>query len=118
VTSYVDHLAAIEVGNQGFAFSSADALNERRRARASFQSERVGRHSVWLLALDGGRPVATDGRGSRRWARTWVAGPTIPTDRRRGAMSALVARAWEEAVHRGMPALVTLGGRWPRRSCS
>jgi hypothetical protein len=37
-------------------------------------------------------------------------GATIPSDRRRGAMSALVARAWEEAVDRGTPALVTLGG--------
>ena len=110
VTSYEDHVAAIEVTNQGFAFPAEDALDERRRAPASFQSERVGRHSVRLLALDGHRPVAT--------ARAWFSplglylggGTTIPSDRRRGAMGALVARAWEEAIHRGTPALVTLGG--------
>jgi hypothetical protein len=34
----------------------------------------------------------------------------MPLDRRRGAMSALVARAWEVAVDRGTPTLVTLGG--------
>jgi hypothetical protein len=110
VTSYQDHLAAIEVSNQGFRFPAEDALDERRRAPASFQSERAGGHSVRLLALDGDRPVAT--------ARAWFSplglylggGATIPSDRRRGAMGALVARAWEEAVDRGAPALVTLAG--------
>jgi GNAT superfamily N-acetyltransferase len=110
VTSYEDHLTAIEVANQGFAFPGEDALDDRRRARASFQSEQAGGHSVRLLALDGGRPVAA--------GRAWFSplglylggGATIPSDRRRGAMSALVARAWEEAVDRGTPTLVTLGG--------
>ena len=110
VASYEDHAAAIEVANQGFAFPSEDAVDERRRARASFQSERAGGHSVRLLAVDRDRPVAA--------ARAWFAplglylggGATIPSKRRRGAMSALVARAWEEAVDRRTPALVTLGG--------
>jgi hypothetical protein len=110
VTSYADHLAAIEVANQGFAFPSEDALDERRRAHASFQSERAGGHSVRLLAVDGGQPVAA--------GRAWFSplglylggGATIPSERRRGAMSAVVARAWEEAVDRGTPTLVTLGG--------
>jgi hypothetical protein len=110
VTSFEDHLAAIEVANQGFAFPGEDALDERRRARASFRSERAGGHSVRLLAVDGGRPVAA--------GRAWFAplglylggGATVPSERRRGAMGALVARAWEEAVDRGTPALVTLGG--------
>ena len=110
VTSYADHVAAIEVANQGFAFPSEDALDERRRARASFQSERAGGHSIRLLTLDGGRPVAT--------GRAWLSplglylggGATIRSERRRGAMRALVARAWAEAVDRGTPTLVTLGG--------
>jgi len=111
VTTYEDHLAAVEVGSQGFEFPSEDALDERRRAPDSFESERRGRHSVRLVALDGGRPVAT--------ARAWFSpfglylggAATIPSDRRRGAMSALVARAWEEAARSGTPALVTFGGR-------
>jgi hypothetical protein len=110
VASYEDHLAAIEVANQGFAFSREDALDERRRARASFQSERAGGQSVRLLAVDRGRPVAA--------ARAWFSplglylggGATIPSDRRRGAMSVLAARAWEEAVQRGTPTLATLAG--------
>ena len=110
VSSYADHLAAIEVANQGFAFPSEDARDERRRARASFQSERAGGHSVRLLAVDGGRPVAT--------GRAWLSplglylggGATIPSERRRGAMGAVVARAWEVAVDRGTPTLVALGG--------
>jgi hypothetical protein len=110
VTSYEDHLAAVEVTSQGFAFAAEDALDERRRAPASFQSERAGGHSVRLLALDGDRPVAT----ARAWFSPWGlylgGGTTIPSDRRRGAMGALVAKAWEEAVDRGTPALVTLAG--------
>jgi GNAT superfamily N-acetyltransferase len=110
VTSSADHLAAIEVANQGFAFPSEDALDERRRARASFQSERAGGHSVRLLVVDGDRPVAA----GRAWFSPFGfylgGGATIPSERRRGAMSALVARAWEEAVDRGTPTLVTLGG--------
>jgi hypothetical protein len=110
VTSYEDHVAAIEVANQGFVFPGEDALDELRRARASFASERAGGHSVRLLAVDRGRPVAA--------GRAWLSplglylggGATIPSDRRRGAMSALVARAWEEAVDCGTPALVTFGG--------
>jgi hypothetical protein len=110
VTSYADHVAAIEVANQGFAFPSEDALDERRRARASFRSERAGEHSVRLLVVDCGRPVAT--------GRAWFSplglylggGATLPSERRRGAMSAVVARAWEEAVDRSTPTLVTLGG--------
>jgi hypothetical protein len=84
VTSYADHLAAIEVANQGFAFPSEDALDERRRARASFQSERAGGHSVRLLVVDGDRPVAA--------GRAWLSpfglylggGATIPSERRPG----------------------------------
>ena len=110
VATYEDHLAAIEVTNRGFGFPGEDALDERRRAGASFRSERAGGHSVRLLALDGGRPVAT--------VRGWLSpiglylggGATIPSERRRGAMSALVAAAWEEAVRRGTPTLVTLAG--------
>jgi Acetyltransferase (GNAT) family len=110
VTSFADHVAAIEVTNQGFAFPGEDALEELRRARASFASERAGGHCVRLLAVDRGRPVAA--------GRAWFAplglylggGATIPSERRRGAMSALVARAWEQAVGRGTPTLVTLGG--------
>jgi hypothetical protein len=118
VASYEDHLAAIEVTNQGFAFPAEDALDERRRAPASFQSERVGRHSVRLLALDGHRPVAT--------ARAWFAplglylggGTTIPSDRRRAPWapwspgpgrrpSTVGRRRWSRWVE-----------RWRRRSCS
>jgi hypothetical protein len=58
----------------------------------------------------GDRPVAA--------GRVWFSpfglylggGATLPSEHRRGAMGALVARAWEEAVDRGTPALVTLGG--------
>jgi Acetyltransferase (GNAT) family len=110
VTTYEDYLAAIEVGNQGFGFPSEDALDERRRAHDSFESERTGPRSVRLLAVDGGRPVATGRAWFSPFGLYLGGGATIPSDRRRGAMSALIARAWREAVRRGTPALVTFGG--------
>jgi GNAT superfamily N-acetyltransferase len=111
VSTYQDHLATIEVANEAFGFPAEDARDERRRAADTFESERVGGHSVRLLALDGDRPVAT--------GRAWFSslglylggGATISKDRGRGAMSALIATAWEEAVRRGTPRLATFGGR-------
>jgi GNAT superfamily N-acetyltransferase len=109
VETYEDHLAAIAVANEGFAFSAHDAEDERSRARDTFAAERSG-YAMRLLALDGERAVAT--------MRAWFAaqgvylggGATIPSARRRGAMSSLVAAAWEDAARRGTPALVTFAG--------
>jgi len=109
VASFEDHLAAIRVGNEGFAFPAHDADDELRRARDTYEAERAG-HTARLLALDRGRPVAT--------GRAWFApegvhlggGATIPSYRRRGAMGSLVVAAWDEAVRRRTPALVTFGG--------
>jgi hypothetical protein len=118
VSSYEDHVAAVEVANQGFAFPSVDARDERRRARASFRSERAGGHSVRLLAVDGGRPVAAGRAWFRRWACTWVAGrrsrrsvggaPWVPWSPGPGRRPSTVGRQrWSPGV-----------GRWPRRACS
>lgn len=111
VSTYEEHLAAIEVGNQAFGFPDADALDERRRARATFEAERAGGHCVRLVAFDGDRPVAT-GRGwFSRFGLYLGGGATLPSDRSRGAMSTLIGAAWEKSVRRGTPALVTHGGR-------
>ncbi|MGZ8578560.1 MAG: GNAT family N-acetyltransferase, partial [Actinomycetota bacterium] len=105
-----EHVASIEVTIEGFGFPEADADDERRRAGATFEEERTGGHTTRLLALDDGVPVAT----GRAWfSPTGVylgGGATIPSHRRRGAMSALVGAAWEQAADRGTPALVTHGG--------
>jgi hypothetical protein len=110
VSTYEDHLAAIEVANEGFGYGREDADDELRRARATFEAEAAGGHTARLLALDAGQPVAT--------GRAWFApegvylggGATIPSHRRRGAMGTLIAAAWAEAVRRATPALVTGGG--------
>ncbi len=110
VSTYEEHLASVEVGIEAFEFPEPDAEDERRRARSTFETERDAGHTVRLVAFDGGRPVAT--------GRAWFAplglylggGGTLPSDRRRGAMSTLIARAWEESVLRGTPALVTHAG--------
>jgi hypothetical protein len=111
VVTFEDHLAAIEVGNEAFDFTVADADDERRRAHATFDAEQAGGHTARLVAYDGARPVAT-GRAWRSPFGLYLGGgATIRSDRRRGAMSVLVAAAWEEAVASGTPALVTHGGR-------
>jgi hypothetical protein len=109
VETYDDHVAAIDVESRGFEHPADDAEDERRRARESFEVEREGGHTARLLAFDDDRPIST--------GRAWYGahglylggGATIPSHRRRGAMSALVAAAWNEAVRRETPALVAYG---------
>jgi hypothetical protein len=111
VSTFDEHLASVEVGIAAFEFPEGDAEDERRRARSTFETEQAGGHTARLVAFNGDRAVAT--------GRAWFSplglylggGGTLPSDRARGAMSTLVARAWEEAVRRGTPALVTHGGR-------
>ena len=110
VKTFEDHLAAIEVANEGFGLPPGDADDELRRARDTFEVERDGDHTARLVVVDGARPVAT--------GRAWFGpqgvylggGATIPSHRRRGAMGSLVGAAWVEAVRRRTPALVTTGG--------
>ena len=110
VTTFDDHVAAIEVGNEGFGFPVEDADDERRRARDTFDAERGGDHTVRFLAFDDGRPVAV-GRAWFAPQGVYLGGvATIPSHRRRGAMASVVAAAWSEAMRRGTPALVAWGG--------
>jgi GNAT superfamily N-acetyltransferase len=111
VSTFEDHLASIEVANEGFEFAAEDAAAELRRARASFEEEQAGGTSVRLVAFDGDRPVATGRAFFSPFGHYLVGGATLPSERRRGAMTAIVAQAWEEAVRRDTPALATLGGK-------
>jgi hypothetical protein len=105
-----DHVASIEVAAEGFGFPADDRDDALARAEASFRAEQEGGHTARLLAFDGDRPVAT--------GRAWVApmglyvggGATLPSDRGRGAMTSLLVAAWDDAVRRGTPAVVTYGG--------
>jgi hypothetical protein len=109
-STYADLRAAIEVSAEGFEFANEDADDERRRARDTFTSERSGEHTFRLLALDGDRPVAAL-QAWRSPIGMYLGGvATLPSDRRRGAMSTLVAVAWREAVREGTPGLVAHGG--------
>ncbi len=108
VTTLEEHVASMRVRHEGFAFSEQDAQEERERTQHRFESEQE--QSVRLVAFDGDRPVAT----ARGWFSPfgiYVGGVvTLPPDRRRGAMSALIAQAWRAAVQHGTPALVAFGG--------
>jgi hypothetical protein len=111
VSTFEEHIAAVEVGIGGFDFPEADAEEERRRASSTFETEQASEHTVRLVAFDGDRPVATGRAWFSPFGLYLGGGATLPPDRARGAMSSLVARAWDEAVRRDTPALVTHGGR-------
>ncbi len=110
VRTLEDHIASIEVAAEGFGWPPADRRDALDHAEASFRAEQEGGHTARLLALDEGRPLAT--------GRAWLApegvyvggGATLPSDRRRGAMTSLLVAAWDDAVRRGTPAVVTYGG--------
>jgi GNAT superfamily N-acetyltransferase len=109
VTRIEEQRAAVEIAIAGFGHPLEDAEDERGRADEAFAREREGGHTIRLLAFDGDEPVAT--------GQAWLGpsglylgnGATLPAHRRRGAMSALVAAAWDEAAERGTPALVAYG---------
>jgi hypothetical protein len=74
VTSYADHLAAIEVANQGFAFRGRMRwMSGDAPAPASNPSGPEGTASgCWRLTA--AARWRRDGHGSRHWACIWVAG--------------------------------------------
>ena len=84
VSTLQEHLAAVEVANEGFAFPEEDAADERRRAPDTFEAESAGGHTIRLLVLDGDRPVAT-GQGWLSPSGIYLGGgATIPSHRGRG----------------------------------
>lgn len=114
VSTFEEHLAAIEVANVGFAFSEDDADDERRRARETFDVERAGGHVLRFVAFDDAQPVAA-AYGCLSPHGIYLGGAaTIPSHRGRGAMSAVAAAIWSEAVGRGTPTIVTYAGPMSR----
>jgi hypothetical protein len=71
---------------------------------------RVPARTQTMPGEPGDRPVAAGRAWFSPFGLYLGGGATLPSERRRGAMGALVARAWEEAVDRGTPTLVPLGG--------
>ncbi len=100
----------IDVSAEGFGWPSDVVGDERARAEATVRSGRPDGSDRRLLALDAGRPIAVMRAWHAPWGTYLGGAATLPTDRRRGAMSALVAAAWDEAARRGTPALAAYGG--------
>jgi hypothetical protein len=113
-TTFEQHLAAVEVTNEGMGFDEHDAVDELRRARTTFEAERIGGQSVRLLVMDGELAIAT----VRAWSSPvglYLGGAaTIPSHRRRGAMTALVGAVWQQAVSAGTPVVVAHAGAMSR----
>ena len=105
-----DRRAAAEIAIEAFGFPPEAAEEERRQARRALGPGDLDERRAHFLVLEEGRPIAT----GRAWFTPWGAylggGGTLPSARGRGAMTALIAAAWDEAARRGTPALVALGG--------
>jgi GNAT superfamily N-acetyltransferase len=110
VRSLEDLHAWIDVSAGGFGWSEDDTRDERGRAQETWRAERENPAVSRLLAFDEGRPIAAGRAEIAPQGLFLGGGATLPADRRRGAMTALLAAAWDEAVRRGTPALVTCGG--------
>lgn len=110
VTTLEDLRASIAISAAAFGWPPDDVEDERSRSEETFRSARVSTVSARLLAFDAGRPVATGHAWFTPVGLYLGGGATLPTDRGRGAMTSLLRAAWDRAVERGTPALVTHGG--------
>ena len=110
VRSLLDLQAWIDVSAQGFGWSEEDAQDERTRAQDTWRAQRGDPSVARLLAFDDGRPIAAGRAEISAHGLFLGGGATLPSDRRRGAMTALLAAAWDDAERRGTPALAAYGG--------
>lgn len=110
VRSLEDLRIWIDVSAEAFGWSEHDAWDERMRAADTLEADCAEASTSRLIALDAGRPVAVARASPSPWGLYLGGVATLPSDRRRGAMTALLAAAWDEAVRRGTPALVAYGG--------
>ena len=110
VRSLQDLQAWIDVSAQAFGWPEEDARDERARAQDTWRAERGDPAARACSPSTTAGPSPSGGRRSRRTGLFLGGGATLPSDRRRGAMTALLAAAWDDAVRRGTPALVTYGG--------
>ena len=110
VRSLRDLHAWIDVSARGFGWSEEDAQDERARAQDTWRAQRGDPAVARLLAFDDGRPIAAGRAEISAHGLFLGGGATLPSDRRRGAMTALLAAAWDDAERRGTPALAAYGG--------
>ena len=106
VVTYEDHLATFELRWEAFETPEHRRAAERERLREMFDaSQAAGVPVVFLASLDG-RPAATAMSIPSSRGVFLVGGCTAPWARGRGLYRALVRARWDDAVHRGTPALV------------
>jgi GNAT superfamily N-acetyltransferase len=109
-----EHRAAVEIIVEAFGFDPSDAAEARAQAETGFERQRAGGHTRLALVWENDVPIGTGRVTFTPWGLFLGGGGTLPQARGRGAFSALIPVAWEEAVGRGTPALVT----WARRDTS
>lgn len=103
VDTLPDFAAALQVMWDAF-----DAPPERRwDVEEAFRVKQESTTVVDFLALLDGRPVAAGRAAYCDRGGLLFGGSTLPEARGRGAYRALVRARWDEAVRRGVPALVT-----------
>jgi hypothetical protein len=108
-----EYRSAVDIMVEAFGFDPSDAAKARAQAATGFEQQRPAVTLDWRWS---GRTTFRSRRGGSRsqWGLFLGGGGTLPQARGRGAFSALIPVAWEEAVRQGTPALVT----WARRDTS
>jgi GNAT superfamily N-acetyltransferase len=109
-----EYRAAVEIMVEAFGFDPSDAAEARAQAETAFERQRAGGYTRLALVWENDVPIATGRVTFTPWGFFLGGGGTLPPARGRGAFSALIPVAWQEAVRRGTPALVT----WARRDTS
>ena len=109
-----EYRAGVEVMIEAFGFNPSDAAEARAQAETRFELHQATGHTRSALVWEKDVPIATGRVTFTPWGLFLGGGATLPQVRGLGAFSALIPVAWEEAVRRGTPALVT----WARRDTS
>jgi GNAT superfamily N-acetyltransferase len=106
VTTFDDHLTAVEVSWDAFATPEDLRSQQRPHLREEFEAARAAGVPVTFLARLDGSPVGMGRSIPSDRGVFLIAGSVVERARRRGVYRALVRARWDDAVARGTPALV------------
>jgi len=107
VETYEDFVAAREVQWDAFDLSAERREASKKRSRQDFEESLANGVPIGFVATLEGRPAGTALSIPSSRGVFLIAGAVAPWARGRGLYRALVRARWDDAVERGLPALVT-----------
>jgi GNAT superfamily N-acetyltransferase len=113
VRSFDEFIAAGDIAHEAFQQTEEQREGFRSAAPLLYELEQQDVSANYLAFVDG-QPVACATAVFADAAVMLVGGATLPEARGRGCYKALVQARWDDAVHRGTPALVVQAGEMSR----